>query len=516
MHATRRAWAVAATAVVLAALAVAFERPLLLFGGATVGAWLLAQQYLFTHRAAALDDHLTVEQSLAPARVATEDPTTITLSLATPDGSPLDVHAEGHRPVAGRAVDDADAILALDRGETAASTTFGVSVPVAGRHAVPQPTLHLSDGRGLFGETIERGPTPALTVEPRAPRNVHVGAGGESVAAAYGEHDAGRIGSGLEPAEVRKYVAGDGAKRIDWKATARLNEPHVREFDAETDRTTVLLIDHRAATGLGRDGQRVLDYLREVAIAYLESARELDDPLGCYAVGDEGLTAAESPSADLDAYTTIRELLTGLDPTETPAGQRGDMARREARTPATARRDAVRLADEDTSFATTLRPFFEAADPYVERVETNPLFATARSRLTRLRGSTWTVILTDDSDRAELREAVKVARRGDDHVVVFLAPRVLYEPDAMADLEAAYDRYLDFEEFRRGLAALDRVEAFEVAPGDRIGALLGQQRRRGRPQGQATGGTEDEAAQGTPPARESGGTPTAGNAGDGR
>jgi uncharacterized protein (DUF58 family) len=517
MHATRRAWAVAATALVLAALAVAFERPLLLFAGATVGAWLLAHQYLFTHRAAALDERLTVEQSLAPERVATDDPTTITLSLSVPDGSPLDVRARGRRPVAGRAVDEADTTLELGRGQTDASATFGVAVPVAGSHAVPQPTLHLADGRGLFHETIERGPTPKLTVEPRAPRNVHVGAGGESVAAAYGEHDAGRLGSGLEPAEVRQYVAGDEAKRIDWKATARLNEPHVREFEAETDRTTVLLIDHRATTGLGRDGQRVLDYLREVAIAYLESARELDDPLGCYAVGDEGITVSEPPNADLDTYTAIREALTDLEPTETPSGHdRADRPRKEARTPATARRDAVRLADEETPFATTLRPFLETADPYVERVDTNPLFATARSRLTRLRGSTWTVILTDDRDRAELREAVKVALRGDDHVIVFVAPRVLYEPDAMSDLESAYDRYLDFEEFRRSLAALDRVEAFEVAPGDRIGALLAQQRRRRAP-GESAGPSGGEStAKMESPRDGSDDGPTAPNPGDGR
>jgi uncharacterized protein (DUF58 family) len=515
MQATRRAWAVAGTAITLAALAVVFERPLLLFGGAVVGAWLLAHQYLFTHRAAALDERLTVEQSLTPARVATDDPATITLSLSAPDGCPLDIYAAGQRPVAGRAVDDTDTTVGLDRGGTDATTTFGVTVPVAGRHAVPQPTLTLSDGRGLFTETIRRGTEPGLTVEPRAPRNIHVGAGGESIAAAYGEHDAGRIGSGLEPAQVRKYVAGDEAKRIDWKATARLNEPHVREFEAETDRTTVLLLDHRAGTGLGRDGQRVLDYLREVALSYLESARRLDDPLGCYAVGDEGVTVAETPSADLEAYATIRGAITGLQPADaTPnAEAERDTTRREPRTPATARRDAARLGEEETPFASTLRPFLERADPYVERVEANPLFATARSRLTRLRGSTWTVILTDDSDRAELREAVKVARRGDDRVIVFLAPRVLYEPGAMSDLEAAYDRYLDFEEFRRDLAALDRVAAFEVAPGDRIGALLAQQ--RGRAPTQRETRTESE-ARSTPTTREAGGTPTTSEGGEGR
>jgi len=81
-------------------------------------------------------------------------------------------------------------------------------------------------------------------------------------------------------------------------------------------------VDHRAVTGLGRDGQRVLDYLREVAIAYLESARQLDDPLGCYAVGDEGLTVTEPPNAGLETYRSIRSALTDLDPTEAPPAAR--------------------------------------------------------------------------------------------------------------------------------------------------------------------------------------------------
>jgi hypothetical protein len=55
---------------------------------------------------------------------------------------------------------------------------------------------------------------------------------------------------------------------------------------------------------------------------------------------------------------------------------------------------------------------------------------------------------------------------------------VLYEAGGLGDLEAAYRRYLDFEEFRRSLARLDRVQAYEVGPGDRLGALLASRRQR--------------------------------------
>jgi len=104
------------------------------------------------------------------------------------------------------------------------------------------------------------------------------------------------------------------------------------------------------------------------------------------------------------------------------------------------------------------------------------LFAATRRQLTRLPGSVLTVIVTDDNRRAELQEAVKLAGRGDDAVLVLLTPSVLYEPGGLSDLEAAYRRYLDFEEFRRSLARLERVQAYEVGPGDRLGALLAARR----------------------------------------
>jgi uncharacterized protein (DUF58 family) len=304
------------------------------------------------------------------------------------------------------------------------------------------------------------------------------------VATAFGEHEAGRLGSGLDPAELREYHPGDAAGRIDWKATARLSTPYVREFEAETDRTTALLFDHRASTATGREGERKLDFLREVALAFLASARALDDPLGCYAVGDGGTTAIHPPGTTATAYSAVRTTLEGLEPTRR-VGESEPGRGHPGRSPADARRAATALADDGSAFARRLGPLLEESDPYIDRIAGDPVFATARTRLTRLRGTTWTVLLTDDSHPREVRETVKLARRGSGHALVFLAPTVLFEPGGLADLEAAYGRYREFEEFRRGLAALDRVRAFEVAPGDRIGALLTHRRRR--PSDAATG-----------------------------
>jgi hypothetical protein len=90
------------------------------------------------------------------------------------------------------------------------------------------------------------------------------------------------------------------------------------------------------------------------------------------------------------------------------------------------------------------------------------------------------VIFTDDTHRAEVRETVRLAQRGDNRVLVFLTPTVLFEPGGLADLEGAYDRYRSFESFRRDLARLRRVSAFEVGPGDRLDAVLSSGSRQQR------------------------------------
>ena len=92
-------------------------------------------------------------------------------------------------------------------------------------------------------------------------------------------------------------------------------------------------------------------------------------------------------------------------------------------------------------------------------------------------GSVVTVILTDDTHRMEVREAVRAARRHSEHVLVFLAPTVLFERGGVRNVETAYEEYVDFEEFRRDIARIDGVSAFEVGPADRIEAILAETRQ---------------------------------------
>lgn len=471
MQATRRGWETMGLALLLAVCSVLFARPLLLVGTALLVAWLLAAQLAFVRALERTLDAVEIDCTLSRAVVSTADSLTVTLAATAPTGAPLDARIELPVPVAATAVRPSDRTIHLRAGMRRVATAFPVEWPIAGRFTFDAPRATFTDRHGLFEERLSLDSGPTVTVEPRTPRRVHVGEGGSRIAAAYGGHDAGTLGAGLDPAELREYVVGDAAHRIDWKATARLSAPYVREFEAEVDRVTNLVIDHPARMGAGSPGETPLEYLRHVALAFVEVARSRNDPLGFDAVGDAGLTASLPPQSSGRHYASVRRHLADLEPTVSD----GEAARdAPVRSPAAARRTAARLAD-DSPFATTLRPYLTAMDPYVTRMTTRPLVGAA-STLAVTSGTVWTLLFTDDSDPVAVREAVKLLRRGDDHVAVFLAPRVLYEPGGLADLEAAYDRYVAFEELRRDLAQLGRVSAFEVAPGDRIEALLASRR----------------------------------------
>ncbi len=58
-------------------------------------------------------------------------------------------------------------------------------------------------------------------------------------------------GQGIELADIREYSQGDDIRAIDWKVTARLNKPFVKEFVEERDLTVYFLFDVSASGSFG-------------------------------------------------------------------------------------------------------------------------------------------------------------------------------------------------------------------------------------------------------------------------
>jgi len=468
MQPTRRSWTAIAVGVLLAVITPIVASPVPAFGAALVFGWLLARQIVavrqFQTTAAATT--VTVEPASTGVQAETELPVTFAVERpAVAAETSLTVTLS--LPVAARPVDNADRRLTLDRGETRVSTTVSIETPTAGRLQFPEPRWALTDSHATFSESLESGPTPTVTVEAPSIDTLHVGQGGTELSA-FGQYATDNTGDGITPAELRQYLPGDPADRIDWKATARLTEPYVREFEAESDREITLVVDHRTRMANGSVGASQLDYIRAVALSIVGAAESTGDPLGLLTVGDEGLTNTTRATRQQIGYTRIRDRLLTLEPT--PSGSPSSAV--DLQHPAATRQLTRQLSGDDSLFATVLRQFTETASAYVEQIETDPLYGAVEYLRTTSTATRLTVILTTDTDRPQLRETVRAAANNDNAVLVFLSPQVLFEATGLVDLEAAYRRYRDFEEFRAELDRIGGVTAYEVGPGDRLARLL--------------------------------------------
>ena len=491
MQPTRRFWGILLLGVFLILLGATLDQPVLLIGAIGLWIWAVINAVQFTSELITLRDAITVSQSALQRRVAIGDPVTITLHVdRQTDASPLPLQIDVLPPLTVSDVPDDERTVYLAPTETTADQTVSLTPNVAGTLTVKAPTLTAIDSKGLFTESVSVGNAVTLTVDPRTPRNLHIGESGMQTATAYGDHSIDQRGPGLEPIELRKYMPGDELSRIDWKATARLNEPHIREFETERSHQTLLFFDQRASLGDGRTGERKLDYLREVALAFTQSAAAAADPIGLWGIGEHGITAQYPATSTSEQYTNVQQFLETADVvtenpfTNEPQEQLQIRTRvprtpsvSPSRTPSEARRFAAHLERDESPFATTLRPYVTANRPYVERIENRPLFAAIQSTKREMTEGTWTVLFTDDTNKAETYEAVQVIARNSTTVVVFLAPAVLFEAGGLTDIEAAHRRYQEFDSFRRKLTGITGVTAYEVGPGHRLNAVLAKQSR---------------------------------------
>jgi uncharacterized protein (DUF58 family) len=80
-----------------------------------------------------------------------------------------------------------------------------------------------------------------------------------------------RAGRGLEFFELRPYQAGDEARQVDWRATARSSQPVVRRYQDEALSTVILCLDRSASMNTDRGAKWGLARQLAAALGYLLS-----------------------------------------------------------------------------------------------------------------------------------------------------------------------------------------------------------------------------------------------------
>ncbi|MEN8227807.1 MAG: DUF58 domain-containing protein [Bacteroidota bacterium] len=123
-----------------------------------------------------------------------------------------------------------------------------------------------------------------------------------------GRHRSRLRGRGLDFDEVRKYVAGDDIRNIDWRVTARVGETHSKVFTEERERPVLLIVDQSSSMFFGSQV-----YLKSVIAAHataLGAWRTLDvgDRVGGIVFDDTSL-AYVTPKRDRRSVQRILHLV---------------------------------------------------------------------------------------------------------------------------------------------------------------------------------------------------------------
>ena len=93
-------------------------------------------------------------------------------------------------------------------------------------------------------------------------------------------------GQGLNFEEVREYREGDDIRNMDWKVTARTNEPHLKVYREERERSVVLCVDHGPHMFFGTRGTFKSVQAARAAALLGWAANSVNDRVGGMLYGD--------------------------------------------------------------------------------------------------------------------------------------------------------------------------------------------------------------------------------------
>lgn len=108
--------------------------------------------------------------------------------------------------------------------------------------------VRLADDAGLVLDEALVGPAIAIETYPRIPRVRRLPRPAR-LRSTFGNYVARQQGSGLEPAEIRAFVPGDSARRINWPVSLRLGRLYTTQFHQERNADVVILLDTLSETG---------------------------------------------------------------------------------------------------------------------------------------------------------------------------------------------------------------------------------------------------------------------------
>ena len=124
-----------------------------------------------------------------------------------------------------------------------------------------------------------------------------------------GEYRSSFRGQGLDFDEFREYQHGDEVRFIDWKVTARMNEPYVRKFHEERELNVVLAVDISGSADYGSGQWSKREIATEAAAILGFSALHNGDKVGLLLFADDTLSYIPPEKGKRHLLRMIRDIL---------------------------------------------------------------------------------------------------------------------------------------------------------------------------------------------------------------
>src|SRR5439155_1077752 len=161
------------------------------------------------------------------------------------------------------------AVVSLERGGTM-PLTYTVRSPVKGDFRIGPVRVRSLDPLALGAEDAVLPTDARLVVAPTMEDLRRTKLQPRRTRPWFGQVSSRQLGEGTDFWGVREYTAGDEVRRINWKASARLDRLYANEYEGERSGDVVIVVDARRESFIGTETDNPIEHGVRAALGIAE------------------------------------------------------------------------------------------------------------------------------------------------------------------------------------------------------------------------------------------------------
>jgi len=224
---------------------------------------------------------LELRQEVSAVRVAEGERAVVTVTIVAAEPAPI-VEVVTVLPSLLEVCDGNNrAVLSVEPGRET-SWSFTIGCPARGRFDLGTILIRSWDRSGLSVVESGHSARKLISVYPSVERIRHLPRPTRAKLS-YGNYVSPRLGDGIEPGDIRPFLAGDRTRHISWRASLRRQQLYVTQFHEERNADIILLLDTFSDTGA--PPRSTVDVSVRAAAALANAYLERKDRVGFVELG---------------------------------------------------------------------------------------------------------------------------------------------------------------------------------------------------------------------------------------